>query len=426
MIIVLKIDRAGDGAWIMTKCASTLGGKCRFKFEPDKTIFTFQCLGEVFDARNVQRWTEYEKFEIPTNVYGIGIDDSKVQRGLLNKFFGYLGIPKNRIQILGGEESDITNFEDWAQNFIFNHPNDYFLFIVDENLIVSDEQTASSMRYSGSKAVSNLRSRLLPDQEKRLLALVRSANDSVSDIAIYNSRAHGHIPKAPVKEATCLETIAPLWMARFPKLVRYSSENLITSEKRHEKAENVEMINASWYQHVHQKKDQSASEQDIRKTNIEHRDSLSLVHEFQKTLQGRTNALQVENEQEMNNTSFVYGQNQHENKRKRNAPETKSSGFELKRPKVESSFEEIDDDMQAAIFDHVYGIDKFSKMDEEELGSKWIIVRQKMHALKGDLLVLENPTKNVHVAIELMEELRTSSRKDFRLKWEEIRTLLIK
>ena len=81
--------------------------------------------------------------------------------------------------------------------------------------------------------------------------------------------------------------------------------------------------------------------------------------------------------------------------------------------------------MQAAIFDHVYGIDKFSKMDEEELDSKWIIVRQKMHALKGDLLVLENPTKNVHVAIELMEELRTSSRKDFRLKWEEIRTLLI-
>lgn len=410
----------------MTKCASTLGGKCRFKFEPDKTIFTFQCPGEVFDARNVQRWTEYEKFEIPSNVYGIGIDDSKVQRGLLFKFFGYLGIPKNRIQILGGEKSDITDFEDWAQNFIFNHPNDYFLFIVDENLIVSDEQTASSVRYSGSKAVSNLRSRLLPDQEKRLLALVRSANDSVSDIAIYNSRAHGHIPKAPVKEATCLETVAPLWMARFPKLVRYSSENLITSEKRHEKAENVEMINATWYQHVHDKKDQSDSGQDIRKNNIKHRDSLSLVHEFQKTLQGRDNTVQAENDQEMNNASMVYEENQRENKRKRNAPENQSTGFELKRPKVESSFEEIDDDMQAAIFDHVYGIDIFSKMNEEELGSKWIIVRQKMHALKGDLLVLENPTKNVHVALELMEELRTSSRKDFRLKWEKIRSLLIK
>lgn len=98
----------------------------------------------------------------------------------------------------------------------------------------------------------------------------------------------------------------------------------------------------------------------------------------------------------------------------------------MKRPKVETSIEEIDDDMQAAILDHVYDIDKFSKMHEEELGSKWIFVRQKMHALKGDLLVLENPTKNVHVALELMEELRTSSRKDFRLKWEEIRSLLIK
>ena len=426
MIVVLIIDRAGDGAWIMTKCASTLGGKCRFKFEPDKTVFTFQCPGEVFDAQNVQRWTEYETFEMPSNVYGIGIDDSRVQRGLLFKFFSFLGIPKNRVQILGGEKSDITDFEDWAQNFIFNHPNDYFLFIVDENLIVSDEQTASSMRYSGSKAVSNLRSRLLPDQEKRLLALIRSANDSVSDIAIYNSRAHGHIPKAPVKEATCLETVAPLWMARFPKLVRYSSENLISSEKRLKKAENVQMINASWSEHAHQNEDKSASGQDIRKNTIEHRDSLSLMHEFQQTLQGRINAVQLESEKEMHSTSLAYGQNQYENKRKRNAPESQFPGFELKRPKVETSLEEIDDDMQAAILDHVYGIDKFSKMHEEELGSKWIFVRQKMHALKGDLLVLENPTKNVHVALELMEELRTSSRKDFRLKWEEIRSLLIK
>ncbi len=38
-----------------------------------------------------------------------------------------------------------------------------------------------------------------------------------SDVAIYNSRAHGYLPKAPIKADTVLEVLAPLWLARFPR-----------------------------------------------------------------------------------------------------------------------------------------------------------------------------------------------------------------
>lgn len=102
--------------------------------------------------------------------------------------------------------------------FIAQHPEDYILFIVDENLDVHDNQIASTKEgtISGSMCVSKIRQKLLPDQESRILMLIRSANDSASDVAIYNSRAHGYLPKAPIKPDNVLEELAPLWLNRFP------------------------------------------------------------------------------------------------------------------------------------------------------------------------------------------------------------------
>ena len=37
------------------------------------------------------------------------------------------------------------------------------------------------------------------------------------DVAIYNSRAHGYLPKAPIRAESVLEVLAPLWLARFPR-----------------------------------------------------------------------------------------------------------------------------------------------------------------------------------------------------------------
>ena len=95
--------------------------------------------------------------------------------------------------------------------------NLYFsvLMIVDENLDVVDG-SGNSLSVSGSQCVENIRKKLPLELEKRMFALVRSANDSTTDVAIYNQRAHGFLPKAPIRREKVYETLAPLWMKRFP------------------------------------------------------------------------------------------------------------------------------------------------------------------------------------------------------------------
>jgi len=58
-----------------------------------------------------------------------------------------------------------------------------------------------------------------------MLALVRSANDSASDVAIYNSRAHGFICKAPIQREKIMEIIAPIWAKRFAERFPHSIAN---------------------------------------------------------------------------------------------------------------------------------------------------------------------------------------------------------
>ena len=87
--------------------------------------------------------------------------------------------------------------------------------IVDENLDVVDD-SSRSISISGSQCVDNIRNRLPKELERKMLALVRSANDSKSDIAIYNKRAHGFLPKAPIRREKVNEMLAPIWLKRFP------------------------------------------------------------------------------------------------------------------------------------------------------------------------------------------------------------------
>ena len=111
------------------------------------------------------------------------------------------------------------------------YPSDYFLLIVDENLDVV-EGRATKYTVSGSQCVGYIRRRLSPDNERRVLGLVRSANDSAHDIAVYNSRAHGFIPKAPIRKRAVLETIAPLWERRFmdmPPIVQVEDSSEIAA-----------------------------------------------------------------------------------------------------------------------------------------------------------------------------------------------------
>lgn len=181
---------SGDGAWIMSRCAKTLGGECDINFMRSRTVLTFKCPVTPYNEMLARSHISHEDFKMPKNVYGIGIDDSKIQRKLLVRFFMYVGIPEDRIHIFGANVEEIKEFDDWAVNFIDSHPDDYFLMIIDENLDVQDEDATSQVTISGSLSVSDMRSRLIPDQERRVLALIRSANDSASDVAIYVSIRH--------------------------------------------------------------------------------------------------------------------------------------------------------------------------------------------------------------------------------------------
>jgi hypothetical protein len=153
-------------------------------------------------------------------LYAIAIDDSKIQRKLLKLFFESAGVRNDRIHIMGDTAEEINTFGDFATTFVDEHPDDVILMIVDENLDIQEELVGTKHEsVSGSGAVAEMRRRLLPDQERRVLALIRSANDSASDVSIYNSRAHGYLPKSPIKRNKVLEVLAPLWLARFPRFV---------------------------------------------------------------------------------------------------------------------------------------------------------------------------------------------------------------
>ncbi len=136
------------------------------------------CPVKQFNAKLIDT-SAYERFELPKNLYAIAIDDSKIQRKLLSRFFMFAGIPADRIHIMGATCSEITGFVDWAVDFVDSHPYDLFLFLVDENLDLHDDQAGTKQTtVSGSAAVAEMRSRLLPDQERNVLTLIRSANDS--------------------------------------------------------------------------------------------------------------------------------------------------------------------------------------------------------------------------------------------------------
>lgn len=158
---------------------------------------------------------DYSRFRIPTNTHAIAIDDSKIQRKLLSKFYEFAGIPEERTTIVGDGHDEIMGFEDFVVNFVENHPEDFVFLLVDENLDVVDDNSIRST-ISGSLCVENIRKRIPAKLERRMFALVRSANDSSSDIAIYSTRAHGFLPKAPIKRDKVLDTLAPLWVGRFP------------------------------------------------------------------------------------------------------------------------------------------------------------------------------------------------------------------
>jgi signal transduction histidine kinase len=216
---------AGDGAWIVRKCATILRGSVSISFEADRTVFEFQAPVKVHDAMS----TDADQFHLPHGVWGIGIDDSKIQRKLLRRIFLHAGVHEHHQIILGHKPEEIANFVDFVVDFVNSHPCDRFFLIADENLEM-DGDTSGHETVSGSECIKQIRNSLSPEKEKMILALVRSANDSPQDLALYTSRAHGYLPKVPLQGSGVRETVSPLWKQRFPSEMEDSHGEETASE----------------------------------------------------------------------------------------------------------------------------------------------------------------------------------------------------
>jgi hypothetical protein len=213
---IIRNESSGNGAWIIQKCAEALGGKCYMQFEPARTVFSFTSpVGENVIELETGSSQEDEDFLLPGETHGIVIDDSMIQRKLLDRFLGMAGISKSRRHVLGKNADEVFGFCEYVANQMKKYPNDKFLVIADENLDIVDGG-ARHLTVSGSRCVEKLRESLDEATESRLLALIRSANDSAKDLELYRNRAHGYMLKEPVKDQSLLDIIKPWWTARFP------------------------------------------------------------------------------------------------------------------------------------------------------------------------------------------------------------------
>ena len=180
----------GDGAWIMRKCAHCLQGTCDIRFEAARTVFTLTCPAP-------QRFDEsyLDDLKMGPDVWAIGVDDCPFQRLILSTIFESLGIDQPRVDILGEADEEIENLTDTLVHRVEAlPPYAHVIAVVDENLDLT-----SGVTITGSYMIKEARARLAPAHEGRLLAIVRSANDSPDEVRRFLECAHGFLTKSPTE-----------------------------------------------------------------------------------------------------------------------------------------------------------------------------------------------------------------------------------
>jgi hypothetical protein len=211
-------ESSGNGAWIMQKCAETLGGGCRIAFEAEGTVLTFTCPAELATGAGgveVPDPSEGGAFALPHNTWGIFVDDSAIQRKLMDRSLKNSGIEDSKRVVLGKDVHEVTTFPDTVAALLKEHPKDIFILIVDENLDIDVDGGARHETISGSKSVKELRDSLDKSSGSRLLSLIRSANDSPENIRTYLERADGFMHKEPLQRGQILDAVEPWWRKRF-------------------------------------------------------------------------------------------------------------------------------------------------------------------------------------------------------------------
>eukprot|EP00525_Craspedostauros_australis_P007240 CAMPEP_0198119190 /NCGR_PEP_ID=MMETSP1442-20131203/24573_1 /TAXON_ID= /ORGANISM="Craspedostauros australis, Strain CCMP3328" /LENGTH=555 /DNA_ID=CAMNT_0043777605 /DNA_START=84 /DNA_END=1751 /DNA_ORIENTATION=+ len=209
------IVSSGDGAWIMNKCAKTLKGECSISFSSDHTTFTFRCPSKEFTELDdtLRPWGKPSNFTVPEGTWAIAVDDSLIQRKLLGKLFENAGVPKDHCLLLGKTSQEIRGFGGTVKRLLNEDPECKMLILMDENLDMTEN--GRDVLLSGSRALHEMLLELDPSEERRILALIRSANDSGEDVEVYTNRSHGFFPKTPMKRDRVREMLSLLWIRRF-------------------------------------------------------------------------------------------------------------------------------------------------------------------------------------------------------------------
>jgi len=200
---------AGDGAWIMQTCAKLCGGICNIKFNPDSTIFTYEAPIELcIDSEDIVNFT------FPDNTFIYIIDDSIIQRRLMNAQVKNLKLPSENIKTYGKGKHEIVGLENILYENIVKFEEYYHIILCDENL---DYTVDSTLYYeSGSDICKKLNNKL--DEKlnnKNYITFIRSANNSKSDIEKYLTLCDGFIPKAMLTVNDLKEIIAKQWIKHF-------------------------------------------------------------------------------------------------------------------------------------------------------------------------------------------------------------------
>ena len=201
-------------------------GECDIRFLPDRTVFSLTCPAAPLMTEDLVDVTD---FEVPAGTWGVAVDDSKIQRKLLGRILGHVGIEDSRCIVLGRNQSEVHSLHEVIGDLLAKDPDSKILLLVDENLDFGqfDKQGDDDVVLSGSKITQSILHQLTPREESRFLALVRSANDSSEDLAVYSVRTHGYFPKSSVVRERVREILAPLWADRFffPQRSRAESEH---------------------------------------------------------------------------------------------------------------------------------------------------------------------------------------------------------
>jgi hypothetical protein len=138
---------------------------------------------------------ETHDFEVPPDTWGIAVDDSKIQRKLLARIMGHVGLHEENMVVLGATPSEIYNLEIALRDVLAKKkPGSKVLILVDENLDFC-ECECEPVILSGSLVMADILSRLTDEEESQVFALVRSANDSRDDVGLYTTRCHAFFPK---------------------------------------------------------------------------------------------------------------------------------------------------------------------------------------------------------------------------------------